>query len=51
MLLAVGSEILSLMRVKIGPLTLRGLKLGQKRLLTAKELQELHFMIEGARNK
>lgn len=51
MLLAMGVEVLSLMRVKIGSVSLRGLKLGQKRLLTNKELQELHLLIEEAGNK
>lgn len=41
MFAAVGAEVISLMRVKIGTLTLRGLKLGQKRRLAEKELNEL----------
>jgi len=51
MLLDVGAELLSLMRVKIGSLTLRGLKPGQKRRLTDQELKLLWAKSKEARIK
>lgn len=41
MIEAVGSKVLKLVRTRIGPLTLAGLKIGEWRELTAKEVTEL----------
>ncbi len=46
MLAALGHKVRSLSRIKMGPLTLGNLKLGQSRLLTPQEVKQLHNVVE-----
>lgn len=46
MLLAVGSKVLALKRIAIGPITLNGLKPAQYRSLTKTEINQLQFLSE-----
>ena len=51
MMLKVGYPVLELRRVSFAGLTLRGMKGGEVRALTAAEVQKLRGMVEGAARK